>query len=282
MRKIMMIVLMVSLTFTAAFAGGTEEQTAPQEADPGDFGPYGGFGRGPGFMDLYPGDNEPGVLAASIIEDGPAAEAGVIRGDIILAIDGRAVDSLLDIHRVLSEYRGGDTVELTVNRGGEETALSLTLDDRLYHPPMGIALVPDMPRGDVRTGAFGRHSRPMYGFNSRGVFITGVTEGGPAAEAGLQAGDIITAVNGTEPGEGDLRSLVLELKSGDTVTLTVLRPGSGDAEEMEIPVTLGKTEDGKPYLGVQFFSPPAGTAPRRSMPGQFGGPGRAIMPGLAS
>ena len=72
-----------------------------------------------------------------------------------------------------------------------------------------------------------------------GAYVNEVTEGGPAAEAGIQAGDIITALNGEEVTSAD--GLIIALREhevGEDVTLTVVR---GD-EQLDVKVTLGSDE----------------------------------------
>lgn len=67
-----------------------------------------------------------------------------------------------------------------------------------------------------------------------------VFPGSPAEEAGLRAGDVITALNGDMIGaDSDLSMLVLPYGPGDTITLTVLRDGS----TLEVDVTLGELPD---------------------------------------
>ena len=76
----------------------------------------------------------------------------------------------------------------------------------------------------------------LYGIPA-GAAVQAVSDGSPAAEAGLQAGDVITRVNGTEiTGSSDLVSLVSEAAIGDTLTMTVYRQGS----TMELTVTVGE------------------------------------------
>ena len=75
----------------------------------------------------------------------------------------------------------------------------------------------------------------LYGIPA-GAAVQAVSDDSPAAEAGLQAGDVITRVNGTEiTGSSDLVSLVSEAAIGDTLTMTVYRQGS----TMELTVTVG-------------------------------------------
>ena len=76
----------------------------------------------------------------------------------------------------------------------------------------------------------------LYGIPA-GAAVQAVSDGSPAAEAGLQPGDVITSVNGTEiTGSSDLVSLVSEAAIGDTLAMTVYRQGS----TMELTVTVGE------------------------------------------
>ena len=76
----------------------------------------------------------------------------------------------------------------------------------------------------------------LYGIPA-GAAVQAVSDGSPAAEAGLQAGDVITRVNGTEiTGSSDLVSLVSEAAIGDTLAMTVYRQGS----TIELTVTVGE------------------------------------------
>lgn len=93
---------------------------------------------------------------------------------------------------------------------------------------------------------------PMPLTGTTGAFISQVTPDSPAAQAGLQSGDIITAVDSTEVNaDHDLATLIGQHKPGDVVTLKVSR----DLQEpREVKVTLGDKpgEAGKPYLGVYY------------------------------
>ena len=76
----------------------------------------------------------------------------------------------------------------------------------------------------------------LYGIPA-GAAVQAVSDDSPAAKAGLQAGDVITRVNGTEiTGSSDLVSLVSEAAIGDTLAMTVYRQGS----TIELTVTVGE------------------------------------------
>ena len=75
-----------------------------------------------------------------------------------------------------------------------------------------------------------------YDADVKGVVVAKVDEGGPAEKAGIEVGDVITAVNGTEISNyAELSSILLKAEEGDKYTFTVYR----DGETLEIKVKLG-------------------------------------------
>jgi S1-C subfamily serine protease len=76
------------------------------------------------------GDRETALLVMAVIDDGPAAKAGVLVGDVILALDDHSIDSPEDLFDVLLGDRVGREVQLQVMRGGEKKLLPLTVGER--------------------------------------------------------------------------------------------------------------------------------------------------------
>jgi S1-C subfamily serine protease len=70
--------------------------------------------------------NERAVHVASVERDGPADRAGIRQNDLVVAIDGREIAGIDDLHRFLSEWPIGKDLELGVVRGKERLALRLT------------------------------------------------------------------------------------------------------------------------------------------------------------
>jgi membrane-associated protease RseP (regulator of RpoE activity) len=99
------------------------------------------------------------------------------------------------------------------------------------------------------------------------AIIVEVMPGSPAEDAGLQAGDVVIAVDGEYlSAERGLAEHVAEYEPGDRIRLSVLRPGEG---QLEVKVRLAEHPDkeGAPYLGVRFTAPQAPLSPgSRSLP----------------
>ena len=82
-----------------------------------------------------------------------------------------------------------------------------------------------------------------YGF-PQGVYVSSVSAGSGAANAGLQEGDIITAVDSTKISSMiELQSALKSYKAGDKVTLTVARQSGRQYEESKVEVTLSSAKD---------------------------------------
>lgn len=81
-----------------------------------------------------PGD---GIVIASVEPDSPAAEAGAVRSDILLAIDDQILEDRGDLLRCLDELEPGDEVELKVLHGDDQRTLTATLGERTIEPTWG-------------------------------------------------------------------------------------------------------------------------------------------------
>jgi S1-C subfamily serine protease len=103
----------------------------------------------------------------------------------------------------------------------------LVATGKVVHPYVGIEYVPLSPAVSAQNGI----SVPY------GAYIEKVVSGSPAAQAGLQAGDVITAIDGTKiESDSALAQILSGDKPGDTVTLTVLR----GSQTLTIKVTLAQ------------------------------------------
>lgn len=187
-----------------------------------------------------------GVLVASVAAGSPAAKAGIVRGDIILKLDGTAVNSVAELSTALSDKKADDQVTVTVRHGDAERELDVTLVEQNGRAYLGI-----VPCG---TG-MGMMPQDHMTWNQsalKGAVIVELVNDGPAASAGLKVGDRIMSVDGTAvDADHTLPDLIGALKPGDKVTLAV---ASGtDETTRDVSVTLAEHPDkaGVGYLGVK-------------------------------
>ncbi|HZH10148.1 MAG TPA: DegQ family serine endoprotease [Microvirga sp.] len=140
-----------------------------------------------------------GVLVTSVYEKGPAAEAGLKRGDVILSVDGQPVDNPDSFGYRFTLKGTQGQAPLTVLRGGKQS----TLQVRLMPPPEVPAR--DPLRGRARTpfaGATLVNMSPAVAdelqvdLADEGVVIADLDERSVAASIGFEKGDLIVAING--------------------------------------------------------------------------------------
>lgn len=201
--------------------------------------------------------DEDGIVITSVETDSPAAEAGVKRGNILLQIDGKDVKTFIDVFEHLDSLSVGDEVTLNLLHGDEARTLTVTTGERDGTPYLGITSCDGMEHIFEKEiildgeGPFLHHldEFDMSEFETHTLIIEDVVAGGAAEAAGLQKGDQILAVDGTEGATGE--AFVAELlthQPGDTVTLTIQREGK--AEPMDVEVILGANDAGDAFLGI--------------------------------
>ena len=194
-----------------------------------------------------------GVGVTQVIQNSPAEKAGLRKDDVILRLDGENVTSVRKLNRLVSEIAPDHSVRITVSRNGAEQELTATIGKRKNSSMVG-ELLRQQPRvwkwegplvdhenllnnnGDL---AFLFNNSRRIGVSSvqltkqladyfgvtagRGVLVTAVTDDGPAAKAGVKAGDVITAVDGEEiDSPGDISRVIGRKKEGEVI-LTVIR-----------------------------------------------------------
>jgi serine protease Do len=200
-----------------------------------------------------------GVGVTQVVPGSAAEKAGLRKDDVILRLDGENVTSVRKLNRLVSEIAPDHSVRITISRGGAEQELTATMGKRKTPSMVRDFAGPDARvwkwegplvnpgdllenhkffnnNGDltfmlsnsrrigVSTMQLTKQLAEYFGIaTGRGVLVTAVTDDGPAAKAGVKAGDVITAIDGEEvDSPGDVSRVIGRKKEGD-VTLTVIR-----------------------------------------------------------
>uniref|UniRef100_A0A7C4CDI2 PDZ domain-containing protein n=1 Tax=candidate division WOR-3 bacterium TaxID=2052148 RepID=A0A7C4CDI2_UNCW3 len=131
-----------------------------------------------------------GVLVSSVATTGPAAQAGIEPGDVIVELDSMPVRDVRSFQREVAARKPGGSVRLALVRRNQRIETTITLgawpiadirprSEPSGRLPLGLA-VRDLAESDkVRTGV------------SKGVFVDAVDAAGPAYDAGVRPGDVI-------------------------------------------------------------------------------------------
>jgi regulator of sigma E protease len=163
-----------------------------------------------------------------VSDDSPAAAAGIQPGDRIVALDGKPVQSWLEVLDTF-HLSPNQTLTVTLERGGKQIDAPLAIE----------------ARGEEQVGYTGL-------FPAVQPQIEALSEGYPAAQAGLMKGDLLVKVDGKPIFSNEQLIESIEAKQGQPVTVTVLRQGT----QRDITVTPKKEGD-RFLIGVQLPSPVA-------------------------
>lgn len=221
---------------------------------------------------------ERGALVMRVVEGSPAEKSGLKENDVIVSFNGRHVESVRELQRLLGETPEGRTVSMEVIRSGGRQSLSATLAKRssgfgAFGPELKGELFEqsrkqldemrkkfEQQRGEFDTFNFtgprlfenyrdsrlgvsvetlGGQLAEYFGVKEgKGLLVSEVIENSAAAKAGLKAGDVIIAADNEKVERVKNLSDALRAKGEGVMTLTIVRNRS----EQTITVQLEKAE----------------------------------------
>jgi serine protease Do len=160
-----------------------------------------------------------GALVDEAEADTPASQAGVQPGDVITAVNGTAIKDSRALAREISAMAPDSSAKLDILRKGEAKTITVTLakmPDQLKKQAKADESDGSGPaaRGVPHLGLSVAPSSEVAGAGSKGVVVTSIDPDGPAAEHGLQSGDVILDVGGKNVTSGnDLRQALSQAKT---------------------------------------------------------------------
>ncbi len=173
--------------------------------------------------------NSNGALVASVVEGSPAMKAGLKAGDVITQYNGRPVARVDDLPRAVAETPVGHEVPLTVFREGK----TLTLTAKIAQ----LAESHQKVAADTKAkGSLGLSvesltpslARQLGLKEDHGVLVRGVQDDSPAANAGVQPGDVIAEVDHHPVASvEEMKRVVDEHPKGTPILVLVHREGAG-------------------------------------------------------
>lgn len=176
-------------------------------------------------------DRPYGAQITEIRKGSPAADSDLKEGDVITEVDGRTVQNPGDLQAKISVLEPGTEHQLTVVRNGNQRAVSVTVGE--MPSQYGMASSENQEQQKSSQGSLGmtldditpqmaqQYNLPI----TSGVLVTAVDPGSPAADKGIQRGDIITHVGVDNPVKSvdDYQSAMEQYQPGDSVILRVRR-----------------------------------------------------------
>ena len=195
-------------------------------------------------------DRAQGALVAGVTEGGPAEAAGLAAGDVILSFNGREVDEMRKLPRIVAETEAGREVEVEVWRKGRPLSLTVQIDE-LEESGTALAAV-DPETGKQATKTIVALGMTLSAITSElrrqheiadgvdGVVVTDVREESPARAKNIFAGDVLLEVNQEEVSspadvvqrvrearDANRRSVLLRVRRGENFLYIVVPLAQG-------------------------------------------------------
>jgi len=213
---------------------------------------------------------EHGVEVTMVDQDAPAGKAKLQEHDVILSLNGTAIESAAQLRRMIKETPSGRVVTLGISRDGQPMTIKVQLADR--HKSMGwepnvkvnlpkIEIPPmdfDLPvsvlvvHSSARSGLMVENITQQLGDffgvkDGKGVLVRSVDKGSRGEKAGFRAGDVVVKVNNQPVRDTSDFAHVLRSSSG-AASVTVMR----DKREQNLTLTLPEKKDSGNLLEDSF------------------------------
>lgn len=149
-----------------------------------------------------------GVLVGSVSPDGPAGKAGIEAGDVITAVNGKAVTTVEDLRNEIARTKPESKLNLSIFRDGKDTQIASTVGtqpDSLQNAQQLAGRANPRATPNATQGELGLRVQDIDAATARregltdrsGAMVTAVAPNSIAADAGLEPGDIIRKVDKT-------------------------------------------------------------------------------------
>ncbi|MFV2072197.1 MAG: Do family serine endopeptidase [Thermoanaerobaculales bacterium] len=175
-------------------------------------------------------DSTDGALVVQVVEGHAAEKAGVRHGDIIVMVDGRAIEDTRELIDTVSAMPPGTKVKLGLVRNGELKTISVVLEERELDTEDAVPAAGPEENGDVfeplgvTVSELSLQIRRAYRLDDdlEGVIVTRVRPISPAADKGMIQGDVITEANGKPITDtSELGAAIEDVKAGGYLRLYV-------------------------------------------------------------
>ena len=176
---------------------------------------------------------------------GPADQAGLVGGDVILSFDGQPIHDEDQIEELMTKTPVGKTVDIEYLRDGQKKTAKLTTISQEDNKRLTREFE-RRPEGRAHFGYEDGDAERVQvpGSNLYGVKLGTILRSRPADLAGVKEGDIVTAFDGIPIRTSD--ELLMRVRRAlpySTVTLSIVRKGENESDpiqKLEIPVKMGK------------------------------------------
>jgi serine protease Do len=198
-----------------------------------------------------------GAMVAGVNDGGPAANASIRNGDIILKFNNQDVKEMRNLPRIVADSEVGQKVPVVLWRDGKEVTVQATLAEKPDDQTQVASATPDAKPAEpkpteiaglgLKLAPIAQDTKDKFQLNpdQKGVVITDVTPDSPAAERGLKPGDVIVEVQ-QEPvaSPSDVQSRVDGVRKQSRKSVLMLIQSQDGLRW--VPLSLGADKDKQP------------------------------------
>ncbi len=220
---------------------------------------------------------EHGAEVTMVDSDAPAGKAGLHEHDVIISVNGTALESAAQLRRMIKETPPGRVVNLGLSRDGQPLTIKVQLADRhkamTWEPQIHVDVpqlpqMPAMPDFDnlpvsvvvvhqsARSGLMVENITSQLGEffgvkDGKGVLVRSVEKGSRGEKAGFRAGDVVVKVNNQPVHDASDFTHALRSTSGTTAAVTVMR----EKREQNLTLPLPEKKDSGSLIEDSFDLP---------------------------
>ncbi len=221
---------------------------------------------------------EKGVEVTMVDQDAPAGKAGIKEHDVILSMNGTAIESGAQLRRMIHETPAGRVVTLGLSRDGQPMSVKVQLGDKhkefafngpnpgnfqvkipeIHVPDIDIpAMNMVVVTSSARSGLMVENITPQLGEffgvkDGNGVLVRSVEKGSRAEKAGFHAGDVIVKVNGESVHDTSDFAHAVRSRNGNSVNVGVMR----ERKEQNLTLSLPARKESSDVNDESFWTEP--------------------------
>ncbi|MCC6509387.1 MAG: Do family serine endopeptidase [Pirellulaceae bacterium] len=141
-----------------------------------------------------------GAIIQDVLPEGPAAKAGIRKGDIVVQLDGKPLRDYAALRMRVALTPVGQIINMTVFRGGKEVELAVRVEEQTEAKMLQLSGNMEIPEWGIEASKLTATLAKKLGVDEQdgGVVVTKVNRDGKGAEFQIEPGDIIMKVNGKD------------------------------------------------------------------------------------
>ncbi len=181
----------------------------------------------PGLKESFDLKEDKGALVSEVTPGGPAEEAGIKEGDVIVSFDGKEVQEMSDLSMIVASTPVGKIVTVEVIREGKKKRFEVKIDELKEETEEGETPAEEkrdlgMTVDEITPSV----ARQLDLSDERGVVVVRVESNSPAEKAGIARGDVILEINREPVNDvGAYKEKIRQHKEGDVILFRVKKRG---------------------------------------------------------